>query len=89
MFDLEKIVLVWFSFGWIASIFFLARNFIAALGGTVNKVKMLENKQIEVQMEAILDSKKGQRYSILYNVFIVIIFIFIRTEPASEQKTRT
>ena len=40
--------------------------FFAAIGGTVNKVKMLENKQIEDQMEAIVDSKKGQRYDKLF-----------------------
>ena len=42
----------------------------------MNKVKMLENKQIEVQMEAILDSKKGQRYFIFTHYFYCHHFYF-------------
>ena len=42
----------------------------------MNKVKMLENKQIEVQMEAILDSKKGQRYFIITQYFYCYHFYF-------------
>ena len=42
----------------------------------MNKVKMLENKQIEVQMEAILDSKKGQRYFNFIQCFYCYHFHF-------------